>query len=141
MGKKKKAVEVSEAKRSATAKLTITVKPVDSNPPIITASSIEGFVDENAPIGTKVIDKNGDPIVLTVSDADLVSSISFHFNVFVFWNPFVRSKAKRVFFFFFPRNESLSSCINILCLYMYIFRNFSNDEKRSLKDIIDRLIV
>ncbi|XP_006563686.2 cadherin-99C isoform X2 [Apis mellifera] len=66
-----KAVEVSEAKRSATAKLTITVKPVDSNPPIITASSIEGFVDENAPIGTKVIDKDGDPIVLTVSDADL----------------------------------------------------------------------
>ncbi|XP_076165226.1 cadherin 99C [Ptiloglossa arizonensis] len=66
-----KAVEVSEAKRSATAKLTITVKPVDSNPPIITASNVEGFVDENAPIGTKVIDKNGGPIVLTVSDADL----------------------------------------------------------------------
>ncbi|XP_076651067.1 cadherin 99C isoform X1 [Halictus rubicundus] len=66
-----KAVEVSEAKRSATAKLTITVKPVDSNPPIITASNIEGFVDENAPIGTKVIDKNAEPIVLTVSDADL----------------------------------------------------------------------
>ncbi|XP_032667356.1 cadherin-99C isoform X2 [Odontomachus brunneus] len=66
-----KAVEVSEAKRSATAKLTITVKPVDSNPPVITASSIEGYVDENAPIGTKVIDKNGNPIVLNVSDADL----------------------------------------------------------------------
>ncbi|XP_076383381.1 cadherin 99C isoform X1 [Megalopta genalis] len=66
-----KAVEVSEAKRSATAKLTITVKPVDSNPPIITASNVEGFVDENAAIGTKVIDKNGGPIVLTVSDADL----------------------------------------------------------------------
>lgn len=68
-----KAVEVSETKRSATAKLTITVKPVDSNPPVITASSIEGFVDENAPIGTKVIDESGNPIVLTVSDADLVS--------------------------------------------------------------------
>ncbi|XP_011167786.2 cadherin-99C isoform X1 [Solenopsis invicta] len=66
-----KAVEVSEAKRSATAKLTITVKPVDSNPPVITASNIEGFVDENAPIGTKVIDESGNPIVLTVSDADL----------------------------------------------------------------------
>lgn len=71
----RKAVEVSEAKRSATAKLTITVKPVDSNPPIITASNIEGFVDENAPIGTKVIDKIGNPVVLTVSDADLVSLI------------------------------------------------------------------
>ncbi|XP_012058840.1 PREDICTED: protocadherin-15 [Atta cephalotes] len=66
-----KAVEVSETKRSATAKLAITVKPVDSNPPVITASNIEGFVDENAPIGTKVIDENGNPIVLTVSDADL----------------------------------------------------------------------
>jgi len=77
-----KAVEVSEAKRSATAKLAITVKPVDSNPPVITASNIEGFVDENAPIGTKVIDESGNPIVLTVSDADLVSltveSISFY---------------------------------------------------------------
>lgn len=39
---------------------------------------MEGFVDENAPIGTKVIDKNGDPIVLTVSDADLVSLISLN---------------------------------------------------------------
>jgi len=68
-----KAVEVSEAKRSTTAKLAITVKPVDSNPPVITASNIEGFVDENAPIGTKVIDAKGNPIVLTVSDADLVS--------------------------------------------------------------------
>ncbi|KAF7995558.1 hypothetical protein HCN44_006665 [Aphidius gifuensis] len=66
-----KAVEVSEAKRSATAKLSITVKPVDSNPPAITASSVEGFVDENAPTGTKVIDANGNPIKLLVSDADL----------------------------------------------------------------------
>ncbi|XP_043289461.1 cadherin-99C isoform X2 [Venturia canescens] len=66
-----KAVEMSEGKRSAIAKLAITVKPVDSNPPVITASSVEGYVDENAPIGTKVIDKDGKPIVLTVSDADL----------------------------------------------------------------------
>lgn len=64
---------MSEAKRSATAKLIITVKPVDSNPPVIAASNNEGFVDENAPVGTKVIDKNGKPITLTVSDADLVS--------------------------------------------------------------------
>ena len=74
---------MSDAKRSTTAKLAITVKPVDSNPPVITASSIEGFVDENAPIGTKVIDASGNPIVLTVSDADLVSPdtadfIGFH---------------------------------------------------------------
>lgn len=64
---------MSEAKRSTTAKLSITVKPVDSNPPTITASSIEGFVDENAAIGTKVVDEAGRPIVLTISDADLVS--------------------------------------------------------------------
>ncbi|XP_043479198.1 cadherin-99C [Leptopilina heterotoma] len=66
-----KAVEASEAERSATAKLTITVKPVDSNPPTITASAIEGFVDENAPIGTRVVDEEGNPIRLTVTDADL----------------------------------------------------------------------
>ena len=71
-----KAVEDSEAGRSATAKLTITVKPVDSNPPTITASAIEGFVDENAPIGTRVVDEEGNPIRLTVSDADLVSNFS-----------------------------------------------------------------
>ncbi|XP_075213856.1 cadherin 99C [Lycorma delicatula] len=66
-----KAEEVSEAKRFATAKLFITVKPVDSNPPQLTASAGEGYVDENAPIGTKVIDINGNPISLSVSDADL----------------------------------------------------------------------
>ena len=77
---------MSETKRSATAKLAITVKPVDSNPPAITASSIEGFVDENAPVGTKVIDKGGKPIVLTVSDADLVSSFyCFYFRYFFFF--------------------------------------------------------
>ncbi|KAJ4436897.1 hypothetical protein ANN_17029 [Periplaneta americana] len=66
-----KAEEVSEQKRSATAKLFITVKPVDSNPPIINASATEGFVDENAPIGTQVVDKNGKPIRLIVTDEDL----------------------------------------------------------------------
>lgn len=63
---------MSEQKRSATAKLFITVKPVDSNPPVISASATEGFADENAPIGTKVVDKNGNPIKLTVTDEDLV---------------------------------------------------------------------
>ena len=67
-------MEDSEAERSATAKLSITVKPVDSSPPVISASSTEGFVDENAPFGTKVVDAAGSPIVLSVSDADLVST-------------------------------------------------------------------
>lgn len=66
------AEEASEQKRSATAKLFVTVKPVDSNPPVINASATEGFADENAPVGTKVVDKNGNPIRLTVSDEDLV---------------------------------------------------------------------
>lgn len=66
-----KAEEVSEARRFATAKLFITVKPVDSSPPQLSASSGEGFVDENAPIGTKVLDADGKPITLSVDDADL----------------------------------------------------------------------
>lgn len=75
-------MEASEAERSATAKLTITVKPVDSNPPTITTSAIEGFVDENAPIGTRVVDEEGNPIRLTVTDADLVSNSTRFFFLF-----------------------------------------------------------
>lgn len=63
---------MSEAKRFTTAKLMIVVKPVDANPPVIHASSLEGHVNENEPIGTKVLDTNSKPIILTVSDDDLV---------------------------------------------------------------------
>lgn len=66
-----KAEEVSEAKRFTTAKLVITIKPVDANPPVITVTDIEGFVDENSPIGTKVVDAMGNPIRLTTTDDDL----------------------------------------------------------------------
>ncbi|KAK7603537.1 hypothetical protein V9T40_003536 [Parthenolecanium corni] len=66
-----KAEEISPSKRSTTAKLTINVKPVDSNPPVIHSTAIEGSVDENAPIGTKVVDSSGKPIRITVTDADL----------------------------------------------------------------------
>ncbi|XP_037302601.1 LOW QUALITY PROTEIN: cadherin-99C-like, partial [Manduca sexta] len=66
-----KAEEVSEAKRFTTAKLTITVRPVDASPPVVAASSDEGQVEENSPKGTKVLDANGEPIKLTVSDPDL----------------------------------------------------------------------
>ncbi|CAH0553168.1 unnamed protein product [Brassicogethes aeneus] len=65
-----KAQEVSEAKRSTTAKLLITVKPVDANPPEIKLSFPEGYVDENSPIGQKVLDKNGDPLIVSVVDKD-----------------------------------------------------------------------
>lgn len=64
---------MSEAQRFATAKLAIEVKPVDANPPVINATAVEGYVNENAPVGTKVVDENGDPVTLTVTDEDLVS--------------------------------------------------------------------
>ncbi|XP_063705684.1 cadherin-99C [Culicoides brevitarsis] len=66
-----KAEEVSELKRFTTAKLTINVKPVDQYPPVINATSIEGYVDENSPVGTKVVDGYGKPIKLSTSDSDI----------------------------------------------------------------------
>ena len=69
-----KAEEISEVKRFTTAKLAIVVKPVDANPPVIKATDIEGFVDENSPIGTQVVDKDGELIRLRVTDADLSES-------------------------------------------------------------------
>lgn len=71
-----KAEEESSNHRSTLAKLYIDVKPVDINPPIIHSSAVDegyGFVEENSPVGTKVLDKNGQPITLTVTDDDLVS--------------------------------------------------------------------
>ncbi|KAF5307334.1 hypothetical protein FQR65_LT07051 [Abscondita terminalis] len=68
-----KAQEKSEAKRSTTAKLLITVKPVDANPPEIYVSSLEGFVDENSPVGTAVLDAEGNPLHFSVNDKDFVS--------------------------------------------------------------------
>ncbi|XP_044262144.1 cadherin-99C [Tribolium madens] len=65
-----KAQEISEAKRSTTAKLFITVKPVDANPPEIELSASEGFVNENSPIGEKVLDSQGVPLVISVTDKD-----------------------------------------------------------------------
>lgn len=67
------AEEVSEARRFTTAKLAVTVRPVDASPPVVEATADEGRVEENSPIGTKVLDANGQPIRLSVSDPDLVS--------------------------------------------------------------------
>lgn len=72
-----KAEEESSNHRSTNAKLYIDVRPVDINPPEIHSSAVDegyGFVEENSPIGTKVLDKNGQPIILTVTDKDLVST-------------------------------------------------------------------
>ncbi|XP_013142177.1 PREDICTED: protocadherin-15, partial [Papilio polytes] len=66
-----KAEEITEGRRYTTAKLTVTVRPVDSSPPVVNASSEEGQVEENSPKGTKVLDFNKKPIKLSVSDPDL----------------------------------------------------------------------
>lgn len=65
-----KAEEVSEQKRFATAKLTVKVKRMDTSPPIINASAVVGFVEENSSIGTRVLDENGSPILLSISDGN-----------------------------------------------------------------------
>lgn len=65
-----KAEEVSEMKRFTTAKLTIKVKRQDTSPPVINATAVVGFVEENSPIGTKILDANGKPIMLSISDND-----------------------------------------------------------------------
>ncbi|XP_026318531.1 cadherin-99C isoform X3 [Hyposmocoma kahamanoa] len=66
-----KAEEVTEAKRFTTATLTVTVRPVDASPPVVAATADEGTVPENSPKGTRVLDGNGRPIRLSVTDADL----------------------------------------------------------------------
>lgn len=66
-----KAEEVSAQKRFTTAKLTIKVKKMDISPPVINATTVVGFVEENSPIGTRILDANGDPVHLSITDEDL----------------------------------------------------------------------
>ncbi|GFU49959.1 cadherin-99C [Trichonephila clavipes] len=68
-----KAEEMSDSRRFTTAKLLIDVEAVDNHPPVLTPSAMEGFVNENSPIGTTVtVDKEGKvPLELKVADADL----------------------------------------------------------------------
>lgn len=66
---------MTEARRYTNAKLTITVRPVDANPPVVVTSTDEGQVQENSPKGTKVLDVNGVPVRLRVTDADLVITL------------------------------------------------------------------
>ncbi|XKL62751.1 hypothetical protein PGB90_002584 [Kerria lacca] len=66
-----KAEEMTTSRRFTTAKLSINVKPVDSKPPVIHSSALEGFVDENAQVGTKIVDATGQPIRINVTDEDL----------------------------------------------------------------------
>lgn len=66
-----KAEEVSQQKRFTTARLTIKVKKMDTSPPVINATAIVGYVDENSAIGTRILDVNGMPIHLSITDDDL----------------------------------------------------------------------
>ncbi|KAG8195587.1 hypothetical protein JTE90_002207 [Oedothorax gibbosus] len=68
-----KAEEVSDGRRFSTAKLHVEVEAVDNHPPVLHPAAMEGFVDENAPIGTTVtVDMEGrKPLALTVTDADM----------------------------------------------------------------------
>ena len=75
-----KAEEISNNSRSTVAKLKITVKPVDSNPPKLRASATQGYVDENSEIDTIVVDEMKAPIMLTVTDDDFVSFLSEYIN-------------------------------------------------------------
>lgn len=66
-----KAEEVSPQKRFTTAKLTIKVKKMDTSPPVINATTVVGFVEENSAIGTRVLDVNGKPIHFSIIDDEL----------------------------------------------------------------------
>lgn len=69
-----KAEQISESKRSTTARLTIDVLSVDQNPPVINPSSFHGYVNENAPLGSLVMnsEKGLEPLKITVTDVDIV---------------------------------------------------------------------
>lgn len=66
-----KAEELSTQKRFTTAKLTIKVKKNDISPPVINATAVDGYVEENAVIGTRILDGNGDPIRLSIMETDV----------------------------------------------------------------------
>lgn len=56
----------------------ITVKALNSHPPIIQATSLVGYVDENAVVGTPVLSlSDNQPVRFTVSDPDLVRILVF----------------------------------------------------------------
>lgn len=67
------------SRRFVTAKLLIEVLPVDKNPPILSASSHDGYVTENSAVGTVVSGIKDPtevhPLKITVTDPDIVSHI------------------------------------------------------------------
>ena len=71
------AEENNENRRRTRTKLMIKVEAKDIHPPELSVSADEGYIDENSPIGTLVLDKNKNPIKFTVADQDLVCIIIF----------------------------------------------------------------
>jgi len=68
------AEENNENRRRARTKLMIKVEAKDIHPPELTVSAEQGYIDENSPVGTLVLDGNKNPIKFTVADKDLVSN-------------------------------------------------------------------
>lgn len=73
-----KAEQDSPSRLFATAKVSIAVLPVDKNPPVLTPSSLHGYVNENSALGTIVVGnrETKEPLKITVSDADIVSNLT-----------------------------------------------------------------
>jgi len=67
------AEENNNNRRRARTKLMIAVEAEDIHPPELAVSADQGFIDENSPVGTLVLDMNKIPITFTVVDQDLIS--------------------------------------------------------------------
>jgi len=67
------AEENTQHRRRARTKLMIKVEAKDIHAPELSVSASEGYIDENSPVGTLVLDRNKRPIKFRVTDQDLVS--------------------------------------------------------------------
>jgi protocadherin-15 len=68
------AEEMTSKKRSSSATLSIEVGNDNNFAPRLVAEALEGFVDENSPVGTPVISarRKGQPLQLKVVEEDSV---------------------------------------------------------------------
>ncbi len=66
------AEEVSPNRRSTKSRLLVSVMAEDVNPPMLLATATEGFVQEDAPVGERVRDREGNDIKFVVTDMDRV---------------------------------------------------------------------
>ena len=75
-----KAEQSNNLNRNATAKLTIEVVPLDKSPPKIIASSTDGYIEENSPLGSIVYEskEKRKGLKFEATDPDIVSSLNEH---------------------------------------------------------------